>query len=104
MGVRATCRRRGGHPHHRRHRHLARRRARGDGFLAWEQARTIGRLLDLDDEILRALQLPPVRGAGVVDPTEPTIYRLQEMVQVYGSALAELIREEFGDGIMSAID
>jgi cyanate lyase len=39
-----------------------------------------------------------------VDPTEPTIYRLQEMVQVYGSALAELIREEFGDGIMSAID
>ncbi len=40
----------------------------------------------------------------MVDPTEPTIYRLQEMVQVYGSALAELIREEFGDGIMSAID
>ena len=76
----------------------------GQQPLDGEQARTIGRLLDLDDEIVRALQLPPVRGAGGVDPTEPTIYRLQEMVQVYGSALAELIREEFGDGIMSAID
>ncbi len=76
----------------------------GQQPLDGEQARTIGRLLDLDDEIVRALQLPPVRGADVGDPTEPTIYRLQEMVQVYGSALAELIREEFGDGIMSAID
>ncbi len=76
----------------------------GQQPLDGEQARTIGRLLDLDEEIVRALQLPPVRGAGVVDPTEPAIYRLREMVQVYGSALAELIREEFGDGIMSAID
>jgi cyanate lyase len=32
------------------------------------------------------------------------VYRLQEVVQVYGNTLAELIREEFGDGIMSAID
>jgi cyanate lyase len=76
----------------------------GQQPLDGEQARTIGRLLDLDDEIVRALQLPPVRGADVGDPTEPTVHRLQEMVQVYGSALAELIREEFGDGIMSAID
>ncbi len=75
----------------------------GQQPLDGEQARTVGRLLDLDDEIVRALQLPPVRG-GVADLTEPAIYRLQEMVQVYGSALAELIREEFGDGIMSAID
>ncbi|MDQ3886013.1 MAG: cyanase [Actinomycetota bacterium] len=76
----------------------------GQQPLDGEQARTIGRLLDLDEEIVRALQLPPVRGADVVDLTEPAIYRLQEVVQVYGSALAELIREEFGDGIMSAID
>jgi cyanate lyase len=40
----------------------------------------------------------------VVDTTEPAVYRLEEMVQVYGSAIHELIREEFGDGIMSAID
>jgi cyanate lyase len=69
-----------------------------------EQARAVGRLLRLDDDVVDALQLPPVRGAKLVDATEPVIYRLQEMMQVYGSTLAELIREEFGDGIMSAID
>jgi cyanate lyase len=69
-----------------------------------EQACAVGRLLRLDDDVIDALQLPPVRGAKLVDATEPVIYRLQEMVQVYGSTLAELIREEFGDGIMSAID
>jgi cyanate lyase len=69
-----------------------------------EQARALGHLLRLDDVVVTALQLPPVRGAEAVDSTEPVVYRLQEMVQVYGSTLAELIREEFGDGIMSAID
>ncbi|MDQ4030902.1 MAG: cyanase [Actinomycetota bacterium] len=69
-----------------------------------EQARAVGRLLHLDDDVITALQLPPVRGSDMVDTTEPMVYRLQEMVQVYGSTLAELIREEFGDGIMSAID
>ncbi|MGH3751588.1 MAG: cyanase [Pseudonocardiaceae bacterium] len=69
-----------------------------------EQARAVGHLLRLDDNVVDALQLPPVRGADTVDTTEPVVYRLQEMVQVYGSTLAELIREEFGDGIMSAID
>jgi cyanate lyase len=60
--------------------------------------------LHLDDDVVAALQLPPVRGADMVDATEPVVYRLQEVVHVYGSTLAELIREEFGDGIMSAID
>jgi cyanate lyase len=69
-----------------------------------EQAHALGRLLRLDDDIVAALQLPAVRGADVVDATEPVVHRLQEMVQVYGGTLAELIREEFGDGIMSAID
>jgi cyanate lyase len=69
-----------------------------------EQAGALGRLLQLDDEIVAALQLPPIRGANVVDTTEPVVYRLQEIMQVYGGTLAELIREEFGDGIMSAID
>ncbi len=76
----------------------------GQHPLTAEQARTIGSLLGLDDAVTDALQLPPVRGAAVVDTSEPVVYRLQEVVQVYGSALAELIREEFGDGIMSAID
>jgi cyanate lyase len=69
-----------------------------------ELAEQVGKLLGLDQEIVEALQLPPVRGAQVVDTTEPAVYRLEEMVQVYGSAIHELIREEFGDGIMSAID
>jgi cyanate lyase len=69
-----------------------------------EQAGAVGSLLHLDDDVVAALQLPPVRGADNVDATEPVVYRLQEVVQVYGATLAELIREEFGDGIMSAID
>ncbi|MDD7965152.1 cyanase [Actinomycetospora lemnae] len=69
-----------------------------------EQARTIGDLLDLDDETVDALTLPPVRGDLAHDPTEPVTYRLQEALQVYGTSIHELIREEFGDGIMSAID
>ena len=39
-----------------------------------------------------------------MDTTEPLVYRLQEMVQVYGGTIHELVREEFGDGIVSAID
>ncbi|WP_405063659.1 cyanase [Kribbella sp. NBC_01505] len=69
-----------------------------------ELAERVGKLLGLDGEVVEALQLPPVRGAGVVDTSEPAVYRLEEIVQVYGSAINELIREEFGDGIMSAID
>ncbi|MGH3795236.1 MAG: cyanase [Pseudonocardiaceae bacterium] len=76
----------------------------GQQSLTGEQARALGQLLQLGDDVVEALQLPPVRGADVVDNTEPVVYRLREVVQVYGSALAELIREEFGDGIMSAID
>ena len=42
--------------------------------------------------------------AGQTVPTDPLIYRFYEMVMVYGSTYKELIHEEFGDGIMSAID
>ena len=69
-----------------------------------DQARALGRLLHLEAEVVDALQLPPVRGDAAMDPTEPVTYRLQEALQVYGTSLHELIREEFGDGIMSAID
>ena len=37
-------------------------------------------------------------------PTDPLIYRWYEIVSVYGTTIKELIHEEFGDGIMSAID
>jgi cyanate lyase len=68
------------------------------------QAKKIGDALDLDEDTVDALTLPPVRGDLALDPTEPVTYRLQEALQVYGTSIHELIREEFGDGIMSAID
>jgi cyanate lyase len=60
-------------------------------------------VLDVDETLL--LQEVPYRGSlpGVV-PTDPLIYRFYELVQVYGTTWKELIQEEFGDGIMSAID
>ncbi|MBA2308022.1 MAG: cyanase [Pseudonocardiales bacterium] len=76
----------------------------GQQPLTEDQARTVGKLLDLDAGFIDALTLPPIRGADVVDTSEPLVYRLQEMVQVYGPTIAELVREEFGDGIVSAID
>lgn len=69
-----------------------------------DQVKTVTDLLGLDADVAEALALPPVRGADAVDLTEPVVYRLQEIVQVYGPTLAQLIGEEFGDGIMSAID
>jgi cyanate lyase len=69
-----------------------------------KQAKAAGQVLELDQEVVTALQLAPVRGASAIDPTEPITYRLHEALQVYGTAISELIREEFGDGIMSAID
>ena len=69
-----------------------------------EQADTVVDLLDLDEEVGRALQEIPLRGALDQDvPTDPTIYRIHEVTQVYGTTIKALINEEFGDGIMSAI-
>jgi cyanate lyase len=56
-------------------------------------------------DVLAALQAQPTRGAlDAPVPTDPTIYRFYEIVQVYGPTIKELIHEEFGDGIMSAIN
>jgi cyanate lyase len=68
-------------------------------------ARVVAQKLELDDDAVRLLQAIPVRGSipgGV--PTDPTIYRFYEMVQVYGSTLKALVHEMFGDGIISAIN
>jgi cyanate lyase len=62
-------------------------------------------LFDLDLSDAALLTEPPHRGAGVVmPPTDPLIYRFYELVQNYGTTWKALIEEEFGDGIMSAID
>ena len=56
-------------------------------------------------DVQEALQAQPSRGALESPvPTDPTIYRFYEIVQVYGPTIKELIHEEFGDGIMSAIN
>ena len=69
------------------------------------QAETIGRLFDLSDEAIAWLQIVPSKGSlSTAVPTDPLTYRLYEIVSVYGSTIKELIHEEFGDGIMSAID
>jgi cyanate lyase len=70
-----------------------------------EQAEKTGALLDLSREAVLLLQEVPYRGSlPPGPPTDPLIYRFYELVQVYGTTWKELIQEEFGDGIMSAID
>ena len=69
------------------------------------QADIAQRLFELTDEEAAWLQIVPYKGSlpGAV-PTDPLIYRWYEIVSVYGTTIKELIHEEFGDGIMSAID
>lgn len=69
-----------------------------------ELAEKAGSLLDLDEETVLALQEQPYRTMGEELKSDPTIYRFYELLGVYGPALKEAIHEEFGDGIMSAIN
>jgi cyanate lyase len=69
------------------------------------QAEKAAALFGLDEEATALLQEVPYRGSlPPGPPTDPLIYRFYELVQVYGTTWKELIQEEFGDGIMSAID
>ena len=69
------------------------------------QAAALVALFELPTEALQLLQTPPHRGSlSTSIPTDPLIYRFYELVSVYGTTFKELISEEFGDGIMSAID
>ena len=77
----------------------------GQMTLDKSQAEAVGRLFDLSDEAVAWLQIVPYKGSlPTAVPTDPLIYRWYEMVNVYGTTIKELIHEEFGDGIMSAID
>ena len=70
-----------------------------------EQAANAVQALGLGEDVRDALELQPTRGAlDAPVPVDPTIYRFYEIVQVYGPTIKELIHEEFGDGIMSAIN
>ncbi len=69
------------------------------------QAEAVGDLFELPDEAVAWLQVTPYKGSlPTAVPTDPLLYRWYEIVNVYGSTIKELIHEEFGDGIMSAID
>jgi len=77
----------------------------GQHPLSTEVATIIGERLELSADDVRQLQAIPLRGslaAGV--PTDPTVYRFYEMIQVYGTTLKALVHEQFGDGIISAIN
>jgi cyanate lyase len=77
----------------------------GQMTLNAEQAAAAGKLLDLSDEAIALLQVVPYRGSlSTQVPSDPLMYRFYELVSVYGTTFKELIHEEFGDGIMSAID
>lgn len=70
-----------------------------------KQAKVVGKIFGLNEEEQKWLQVVPYKGSlDTVVPTDPLIYRWYEIVNVYGTTIKELIHEEFGDGIMSAID
>jgi cyanate lyase len=69
------------------------------------QAESAGKMLGLPPDAVLLLQQVPYKGSlPTAVPTDPLIYRFYELVNVYGTTFKELIHEEFGDGIMSAID
>ena len=77
----------------------------GQMTLTKEETDKLTKLLDLDEREAIQLTEPPYRGSlTAVPPTDPLIYRFYELVQTYGTTWKALIEEEFGDGIMSAID
>ena len=70
-----------------------------------EQAKILGEVFGLTADECKWLQVVPYKGSlPTAVPTDPLIYRWYEIVNVYGTTIKELIHEEFGDGIMSAID
>ncbi|MEI2385154.1 cyanase [Breoghania sp. JC706] len=80
----------------------------GQNTLPKEAAAKVAAVLGLGNrtkDVEIALQLPPKKGQGAETVSkDPLIYRFFEITYVYGDTIKELIHEEFGDGIMSAID
>ena len=77
----------------------------GQMAMTKSQAEIVGEIFTLSDEAIAWLQIAPYKGSlPTAIPTDPLIYRWYEVVNVYGITIKELIHEEFGDGIMSAID
>jgi cyanate lyase len=75
----------------------------GQATMSADEAQKAVSAVGLGLDIAASLQEAPTRGS-VGQPVDPTIYRLYEVAQVYGTTISALIREMFGDGIMSAVD
>jgi cyanate lyase len=75
----------------------------GNHRLSQDEAKKLGKALELDKETTESLANFPVR-TDFPNTTDPFKYRLMEIIGVYGDALREMANEMFGDGIMSAID
>jgi cyanate lyase len=69
-----------------------------------DKADAVAACLGLGPEVSLELQRSPHKSWDTAVPTDPLIYRWYEIVGVYGETIKEIINEEFGDGIMSAID
>jgi cyanate lyase len=78
--------------------------ALGMNSLKKEYADKLCEVLELSDVISDVLQTCPNKKWDQTVPTDPLIYRLYEVVGVYGETIKEIVHEKFGDGIMSAID
>lgn len=76
----------------------------GQHPMTTEQAAAVCEFLGLDASVAESLTTQPYRGTDPETMKDPTIYRFSEALGVYGPALKALIHEEFGDGIMSAIN
>jgi len=77
----------------------------GQMTLGDEQATIVAEIFGLSVDEKKWLMVVPYKGSlPTTVPTDPLIYRFYELINVYGSTFKELIHEEFGDGIMSAID
>lgn len=69
-----------------------------------DKAAAIAAYLGLNADVAKALEAYPTKEWDKIVPQDPLIYRLYEIVGVYGPTLKQVIQEKFGDGIMSAID
>lgn len=77
----------------------------GQATMTRPEAEKIGKLLELDEEVVQALTVVPLRGQVMqMPPTDPILYRLYEMMLQYAPTIRELILEKVGEGVMSAIN
>lgn len=78
--------------------------AMGMNAMPMEKAKALVSTMGLPQEAALVLAESPTKIWSQAVPTDPCVYRLYEIVGVYGPTIKALIQEEFGDGIMSAID